>query len=153
MRMRSIQVSEEYLLSLVEWMEEWVKDEEALTIPQFLKAKGIGYQYLKYFVYISPLVQNAFEIMKATLFTKWLKMALSKEKMPAHRAAVVMRYIKYYDSHTFDLDQEARKEISNLEQQSELIYKADNYADEDLKGIHRELYDENVNKRGSGEKA
>tara|TARA_Y100000034_G_scaffold134987_1_gene205160 strand:- start:1393 stop:1854 length:462 start_codon:yes stop_codon:yes gene_type:complete len=153
MKMRAIQVSEEYLESLAQWMEEWVKLESSLTIPQFLKAKGIGYQYLKYFIYISPLVQNTFEVMKATLFTRWLDMAMSKEKMPAHRAGVLMRYIKYYDSHTFDLDQEARKEIASLEQQSELMYKAENYANEDLKGIHRELYDQNVDKRGSGEEA
>jgi len=62
MKMRTYNASPEYLEDLCDQMLEWVKDPNALTIPQFLQKKGIGYPFFKYFVYASDKVCNTYEI-------------------------------------------------------------------------------------------
>ena len=145
--MREIQVSDEYLDSLCDWMMEWVKKDSSLTIPQFLKERGIGYPYFKFFIWRSPKVNNVYEVMKSTLFCKWLNMGLYDKDLSQHKAKILMRYINLYDSHGFDLQQEAKNEESVATKTAELNYITENYAQEKLNATYQSFYDRNVNKR------
>lgn len=153
MKMREVNVSDEYLDSLCEWMLEWVKDEKSLTIPQFLAHKGIGYPYFKYFVWRSPKVANTFEVVKAILNTRWLQKGLGNSDLPAHRAKMLMRYLRLYDSHALDVEEESRKAIAEAEVKADMRYFAESYAREKLDEPYRGLYDENVDKRRGSKKA
>lgn len=147
--MREVTVSDEYLDDLCEKMTEWAKGPDNLTIPQFLKERGLGYPYFKFFIWKSPKVNNTYEVMKSTLFTKWLKMALDpKEKdIAAHKAKVIMRYINLYDSHGYDMQQQAKIEEAEATKTVELQFMAETYAKEKLDAEYESFYERNDNKR------
>lgn len=149
MKMRRIDVSDEYIESLGEWMLKWVKKPDAYTISQFLQYKGIGYPYFKYFIYEYPQLHNIYEVVKSILCNRWLKMALQQKDIPQHRAKVLMRYLRLYDSHGFDMEQEARQNVAAAEKTAELNYITENYARERLDGVYKQNYQKNVDKRRS----
>jgi hypothetical protein len=153
MRMREVNVSEEYLESLCEWMMEWVKKDDALTVSQFLQCKGIGYPFFNYMKYQSPKVHNTFEVMKSILCNRWFHMAMTKETLPPHRAKLLMRYIRLYDSHGYEMELDARKTVAEAEKKVEVEYFAENYAREKLTGLYRDNYEKNDDKRRSQEEA
>lgn len=153
MKMRKIQVSNEYLDSLCDWLLEWVKMEDSLTIPQFLKWKGIGYPYMKYFCYISDRVNNTFEVVRAILHTRWLHMAMTQDNLPKHRANVLMRYIKYYDSHCMDIEQSIKEAEAEAKAITEMRITAENYARAELESPFSDFYEDNADKRRGGKEA
>lgn len=153
MRMREINVSEEYLEHLAEELISWVEDPKSLTIPQFLGYKGVGYPYFKYFVYISPHLANAFEVVKAKLNTRWLEMGLGCRELPAHRGKMLMRYLRLYDSHALDMEQEAREKVAEATARADIKYTLEKYEQEELQEPYRGIYQKNVDKRRGGETA
>ena len=152
MKMREVQVSQEYVETLCEKMLEWVKKEDAYTIPQFLQWKGIGYPYLKYIVHTNPQACNTFEVMKAILNNRWLHMAMSKDELPPHRAKVLMRYLRLYDSHGLDVEEESRKQIVEAETKQQMQFLAEQYDRSDLEEPYRGIYEKNIDKRRSSTK-
>jgi hypothetical protein len=153
MKMKQIEVSDEYLDSLCKSLKAWSEKEDSLTMPQFLKEKGIGYPYFKYFIYRSPKVNNTYEVAKSTLSARWLSKAMDHKDMPNHQAKVLMRYLTLYDSHGRDMDQQAKEAIAEVEKKAELNFITDNYASAKLDGDYKQHYEVNANKRGSDSKA
>lgn len=153
MKMQKIDVSDEYLDTLCRWIDEFASDADSLTIPQFLSQKGIGYHYFKYFIYRSPKVRNAYEVMKSALCDRWVRKAMSDKNMPQHQAKVLMRYLSVYDSHARDLDEESKKAIAEVEKIAELNFTSENYASSKLEGVYKGFYEKNTNKRRSKAKA
>lgn len=151
--MREVNVSDEYLDSLCEWMVEWVKKDSSLTIPQFLAHKGIGYPYFKYFVWRSPKVANTFEVVKAILANRWVSMGLTKDDLPPHRAKMLMKFLRLYDSHALDVEEESRKAIAEAEVKADMRYFAEKYDREQLEQPYRGFYEDNVNKRRGSKEA
>lgn len=148
MKMRRVQVSEEYLESLCEWMKVWPSaHEDNMTVPQFLRTHGIAYPFLKYFCYISEPVMAHFDLMKAELFSKWLLKALGKKKMSTVQEKVLLRYIRLYDSHGMDIEQESKEAIAAIEARVEKEYEAENYGNHQLSEPYQKLYDANDHKR------
>ena len=147
MKMREIQVSQEYVETLCEKMIEWVQDQDSLTIPQFLQWKGIGYPYLKYICHAYPQAQNAFEVMKSILNNRWFHMAMTKDELPPHRAKMLMRYLRLYDSHALDVEEESRKSVAVAETKSQMQYIAEYYDRSDLAEPFKGIFDQNVSKR------
>lgn len=153
MKMRPIQVTEEYLDTLCDWMLEWVAKESSLTVPQFIAEKGLGYPYLKYFAYCSPKVENTFEVMKAILHCRWIQLGMSQTKLPPHRAKMLMRYLRFYDSHALDVEDESKKAIAEATAVAEMQFTAEQYAKERLEQPFDQLYEQNDNKRRDSKKA
>lgn len=147
MKSRTVSVSPEYLDSLCEWMEEWSKDENSYIIPQFLQKHGIGYPYLKYFVEQSPKVCGYFEVMKATLCNRWLDLSLKKDNLPPHRTKVLMRYLRIYDSHGFDMEQQSKEQIAAASKEAETKYIIENYGKQPIDKDYESHYSNNTNKR------
>lgn len=153
MRMREINVSDEYLEHLCEELLKWVEDPKSLTIPQFLAQKGIGYPYFKYFVYRSAQVCNTYEVVKAKLNSRWLEMGLGYREIPAHRCKMLMRYLRLYDSHALDIEQESRERVAEASAKAEVKYTLEKYERAELEEPYRGIYQSNVDKRRGGEKA
>lgn len=151
MRMRPIQVSDEYVETLCDKMLEWVQKKDSFTIPQFLQWKGIGYPYLKYIVYTYPQAQNAFEVMKAILNNRWFHLAMSNNDLPHHKSKMLMRYLRLYDSHALDVEEESKKNIVEAETKTQMQYLADYYDRSELTEPFKGIYDENIDKRRSSE--
>lgn len=153
MKARPIQVSEEYLETVCEWMIEFANKEDSYTVPQFVQFKGIGYQYIKYFCAINDKVSNTFEIMKSVLHNRWLLLAMRLEELPAHRSKMLMRYLKLYDSHGLDVELEVKSAIAEVETKTNMRVTADNYAAAELQQPYTGIYESNDNKRRGGDKA
>jgi len=151
--MQPVEVNSQYVTNLQNDMIEWVKGEDSLTIPQFLEWKGIGYPALKYIIHHYPEVANTFEVIKAILCNKWFNMAMTKDKLPTHRSKMLGRYVRWYDSHVLDMEEESKKRITEVETKTHLQYLAESYARSDLTEPYKEIYDDNVNKRGDSKKA
>ncbi len=152
MRFDYIQVTPDYLDDLCDCMLEWAKgDEDAYTIPQFLRLKGIGYSYMKHFCYQSELVRNTFDIVQAILHTRWFNLAMNKNEIPPHRAKVLMRYLRLYDGHGLDVEKTMREAALDANTEADMRRVAQNYAREKLKPPYQKIYDENDNKRRNRE--
>ena len=74
-------------------------------------------------------------------------MGLYDKDLSQHKAKILMRYINLYDSHGFDLQQEAKNEEAVATKTAELNYITENYAQEKLNATYQPFYDRNVNKR------
>lgn len=147
MKMRTYNASPEYLEDLCDAMLEWVKEDNALTVPQFLQKKGIGYPFFKYFVYASDKVCNTYEIMKSILCNRWLHMAMTKDELPPHRSKVLMRYLRLYDSHALDMEHMAKEQLEDARVASEMKYTLEKYDKQKLSEPYKSIYNDNVNKR------
>lgn len=147
--MQELQVSEEYLDTVVDWLEEWGSKESSLVISQFLTDYGIGWKYFKQFLEISPKVLNAFEVATSRLHVRWLHFALSQKDLPRHLHSVLMRYLRAYDHHVYDLDLAARQQLNQEPNVTFRRYESKDYGSAELQGIYKQMYDANVNKRRS----
>ena len=153
MKMREVQVSDEYIQTLCKKMLEWVKKPDAYTVPQFLQWKGVGYPYLKYLIHVYPQVCNTFEVMKSILNNRWFHMAMKEYDLPPHRAKVLLRYLRLYDSHALDVEEESRKKIAEVENKLHMQYIAENYDRSQLREPYKGIYEQNVDKRRGSKKA
>ena len=151
MRYDYIQVTPDYLDDVAESMLEWAQRDDAYTIPQFLRLKGIGYSYMKHFCYKSELVRNTFDIVQAILHTRWFNLAMNQDEIPAHRVKVLMRYLRLYDGHGLDIEKSMKEAVDESAIIADMQRTADNYAKEELKQPYLGIYDENDNKRRSRE--
>ena len=149
-----VDVSEEYLESVCEWLEEWSNQEDSLIIAQFLKKHGIGWSYFKHFLALSPQLENTFEITISGLCEKWLLYAMEKKNdMPQHMQKIVMKYLRVYDNHSYAVDLEAKKELAREQPTQSPEYKNENYAKKQLKGVYKQIYELNTDKSRSKQKA
>lgn len=146
-RQRKVNVSEEYLETLCSWMQEWGADKKNMIIAQFCSRYGIGFGYLKYFVCISPKLANIYETTLATLCERWLLYAMKTKDMPNHMHKVVMKYLRAYDHQSYYQDLEARKELAYEKTSTDPNFIKEDYSKEQLDGIYKQLYEQNVNKR------
>ena len=153
MRFDYIQVTPDYLDDLCDSMLEWAELDDAYTIPQFLRFKGIGYSYMKHFCYKSELVRNTFDIVQSILHTRWFNLAMTKDELPAHRSKVLMRYLRLYDGHGLDIEKTMRESALNAETEADMRRVAQNYANEKLKQPYQNIYEQNDNKRRNREEA
>jgi len=147
--MRHIQVSEEYLDTICDWMTTWSKKNDSYTIPQFIELRGIGFPYLQQFCCQSDKVRNTYEVMKARLHNRWLGMVMRLEEMPVSKAKVLMRYLRLYDSHALYEEREMKKAVEETRATTEMRICAENYAREELQQPYKGIYEENDNKRRS----
>lgn len=153
MRGRKLKLSDEYIESLCEWMVEWGKEEHALTVPQFLRHKGLGYPFLKHLVETNNMVANAFEIMKYHLHSRWLERGMSSAKMPDHQVKIMMKYISVYDSHAHDMATQARREAAEAKGHGEAkAFLQERYGDAELSEPYKTIYDKNDSKRRKEDK-
>ena len=104
---------------------------------------------LKYIVNTNGHACNTFEVMKSILANRWLHMALTKDNLPPHRAKVLMRYLRLYDSHGLDVEEEIRKKVVDAQTEREMRYALEKYDRSELKEPYRKIFDDNVDKRRS----
>ena len=153
MKMRQIQVSEEYIETLCTKMLDWVKKSDSYSVPQFLQEKGIGYPYFSYIVHTNPTACNTFEVVKAILSSRWLHMAMTVDELPAHRAKVLMKYLRLYDSHAMHMEEESKKRIAEAEQKTQMQFLAEEYDRSELTEPYKAIYKTNLDKRRDKKKA
>lgn len=146
-KMAHVQVSEEYLDTVCQWLEKWGHQEDSWIIAQFLKKHGIGWSYFKHFLTLSPKLKNTFEVVIAGLCEKWVRYAMEKKSLPQHMQKIILRYLRVYDNHAYDMDLEAKKELAREETTATLDYVKEDYAREQLEGVFKRIYELNSNKR------
>lgn len=142
-----VTVSDEYLETVCDWLEKWASHKDSWIIAQFLKKHGIGWSYFKHFISISPKLENIFETTIAGLCEKWLLYAMKKESLPAHMQRILMKYLRVYDNHAYDVDQQAKKEIAREETTDKNDYVKEDWAQKQLEGVFKDIYEYNTDKR------
>lgn len=142
-----VTVSEEYLETICEWLEKWADHKDSLIIAQFLKKHGIGWSYFKHFISISPKLENIFETTIAGLCEKWFLYAMNTDEIPFHKQKILMKYLRVYDNHAYDVDQQAKKEIAREETGSKTDYVKEDYTQKQLEGVFKHIYELNTDKR------
>jgi len=151
--MEKIQISPEYIETVCSWLEEWEKDEKAMVIPQFLAKHGISWKYLKAMIEAAPLLQNTFEVVIAKLHAKWMELAFKKDDLSRHLTSILMRYLKVYDDHAFEIETKAKREIAEANAGVPLkVYESEDFKKLKLSGRFEEIYESNANRRRSSSK-
>lgn len=145
--MLEVQVSEEYLDTICDWLDSWIEKPQSKTIPQFLKEYGIGWSYFNQFLDISPKLRNTFEVVVSKLHCKWIDLAFANENLPKHQHSILMKYIRAYDSHVWEMELKAKKEIENESLVKFIKFGSENYKDARLQGLYKRMYEQNANKR------
>ena len=153
MKMKPIQVSEEYLDTICEWLNEWVKKKTSLTISQFLEEKRLGYPYLKYFCHISDKVNNTFEVVKSILHNRWFNYGMRQHKLAPHKIKMLMKYLRHYDGYGLDIETQVKQAVAQAEVEAQMIPYIENYANDELSGPYQSIYDENDSKRKDEDQA
>jgi cell division protein FtsB len=149
MRMQSSDVNSEYIEELCKSMLEWVKDDEAFTVPQFLQHEGIGYPFLKYILHTFPIALNTFEVMKAILCNRWFHHGWISNDLPAHKQKMLLKYLRLYDSHERDIEDESKEQAAIAASQVALNYQIEQFGKEDLNEKYKKIYELNDKKRQS----
>jgi hypothetical protein len=142
-----ISVSEEYIDTVCDWLENWSKEDDSWIIPQFLKKYGLGWTYFRAMMDICPQLHHIFENTVASLCSKWIEYAFNKKDLPQHMQKVLLKYLRVYDNHAYFVDQEAKKEVAEKAKFSVANYAVEDYKNQRLKGLYKSLYDANTNKR------
>ncbi len=154
MRHRNLNASPDYIDDLCDSMEKWAEKENSWIVPQFLKFRGLSFRYFKGFCLQYPKVDAYFEVLKATLNTRWLEFGLNNDVLPPHKGKMLLRYLRIYDSHVLDMEDEVRAQRVELEEKIfRQQYEADNYGSEQLEEPYREGYEQCDNQRRSEEEA
>lgn len=148
MHPKEIGTSEEYRQALPDFMLEWAKSKKSLTIPQLLEEIGIGYSYFKYLCDCYPPIDVAFEMIKNTLFNRWLAMGLKEDKLPPHKMKLIARYIRLYDLDGLDTEDKSKATIAREAVKAELDYVREEYESESLPEPYNTMYQRNLNKVG-----
>lgn len=143
----NIDISEEYLLQLCDWILKWAEHEDSLIIPQFLKEKGIGWSYFNHFLNISPKFLNAYETVLAILCNRWFEKGLKKNDLTPHMQKIFIKYLSLYDQNSRHITNEDKKEINDAQAQSMVNYESENYADSKLDDLYQKIYEVNSSKK------
>lgn len=138
---------EEYIESLGTWLIEWVQKPNSWVITQFLKEYCISWDNLNNLIYQDANLANVFGYVESALHVKWIEMAMSNEKMPAHKVKVLMKYLRVYDKHSWNLEIEAKRAVAREEMNTTHEFIRENYEGAELQGIYREFFETNANKR------
>ena len=148
---KAVDVSDGMIERIGSSLEKWAQQESNMIIAEFCSEFGIGYNYLKHFVWVYPRLANIYETTLSTLCVRWLKYARDHNDLSPHMAKIVLKYLRAYDLHARDQEIEARKEIARAESDPtrELNVELQNYAQEKLEGMFKLKYDRNVDKRRS----
>lgn len=146
-------VSHEYIDSLCEWLIEWAKLKDSWAMPQFFEKYNLGYPYFYYCCRVSDKAANTFEVAKCILHNKWLDLARKSKTLPAHQAKVLMRFLRYYDSHALDVEKQMKQSLVETQVRAQMEVTAENYARAELEEPYRKLYEQNLDKRGDREEA
>ena len=147
---KKIQISEEYIESVCSWLEEWSEDPQAMVIPQFLAKHGISWKYLKQMMELAPVLNNTFEVVCSKLHSRWIDLAFKKDDLSRHLTSILMRYLRVYDAHAFEVEVSARKEVAEANTGVQLaLYESEDFKELKLSGRFKELYESNANRRRS----
>lgn len=148
--MEKIQISPEYIETLCSWLEEWGNDPLSMVVPQFLSKHGISWKYFKAMKEAAPLLENTFEVVIAKLHTRWMELAFKKDDLSRHLTSILMRYLKVYDDHAFEIETKAKREIAEATSGVPLkVYESEDFKKLKLSGHFEEIYNSNVNRRRS----
>jgi hypothetical protein len=148
-----ITVPDGYIESLCKAMREWCAREDSLTIPQFLKYRGLANFYLQNFIEHYPEVKACLDVVKSTLCVRWINMALNEPNLSPTKAKVLLRYVRIYDLEGLQTEREGQAALKEVERTAELQFYAENFANENLTGVYKSHYDSNVNKSRSRKEA
>jgi hypothetical protein len=152
--MSKIQISEEYIETVCTWLMEWVDDPASMVIPQFLAKYGISWKYLKQMMHLAPCLNNTFEVVVSKLHARWIDLAFKKDELSRHLTSILMRYLRVYDAHAFDVEMTAKKEMQEANSGAQLIlYDAEDFKNIKLSGHFKDLYEKNVDRRRSRDQA
>jgi hypothetical protein len=147
---QKIQISEEYIETVCSWLEEWSEDSTAMVIPQFLAKHGISWQYLKQMMELAPSMQNAFEVTVSKLHARWIDMAFKKDELSRHLTSILMRYLRVYDAHAYEVETNAKKEVAEANVGAQLaLYEKEDFKNLELSGRFKEIYESNADRRRS----
>jgi len=80
-------------------------------------------------------------------------MAMNEDELPQHRAKVLMRYLRLYDSHGLDTEEESKKRIAEEETKIQMQYIAEKYDGSELTEPYKGIYEQNADKRRSSKEA
>ena len=144
-----ISVSEDYIESLCERLEEWSNEKDSFAIPQFLKLNGIGWSFFQSIMESHPKLRNQFEVTIAGLYSKWFDYAMRSKSLPNHIDKILTKYLRVYDSHAFQVETELKKEVSEITKIITKNYAVEDYSKERLEGLYKSLYESESNKRRS----
>lgn len=149
-----IQLSPEYVETLCSWLEEWGDNPDSLAIPQFLAKHGISWKYFKAMKEAAPLLENTFEVVIAKLHTRWLEYAFKKDELSKHLTSILMRYLRVYDDHAYEVETKAKQQIAEAASGVPIkVYESEDFKRLKLSGRFEEIYNSNVNRRRSSSKA
>lgn len=148
-----ITVPDGYIEALCKSMKEWGSKEGSLTIPQFLKYKGLANFYLQNFIENYPEVRACLDVLKSTLCVRWIMMAMNDSNLSPTKAKVLLRYVRLYDLEGLQTERESQAALKEAEKTAELQFYAENFANHELTGVYKSHYDTNTNKSRSREKA
>lgn len=147
---QKIQISEEYIETVCTWLEEWSEDPQARVIPQFLAKHGISWQYLKQMLELAPALQNQFEVTVSKLHSRWIDLAFQKDELSRHLTSILMRYLRVYDAHAYEVETNAKKEVAEANVGAQLaLYETEDFKNLKLSGRFKEIYDSNADRRRS----
>ena len=147
---QKIQISEEYIETVCTWLEEWSEDPQAMVIPQFLAKHGISWQYLKQMLELAPALQNQFEVTVSKLHSRWIDLAFQKDELSRHLTSILMRYLRVYDAHAYEVETNAKKEVAEANVGAQLaLYETEDFKNLKLSGRFKEIYDSNADRRRS----
>ena len=136
-------MSQEYVDTLIDWLEEWRKESSSFCVFQFLARYNIGWNLFKRYLKASERLNTAFETTLAWLADRWFDFGMKKDKLPKHQQALMEYYIKRYDLREWEKEIELRKDIAVLETQAAAKYVIEEWGQAELDGRFKEIYDKN----------
>ena len=113
---------------------------------KFLQIERIGWSLFKKVCEHYPEVRNEFEVTCSFLASRWLDYAMDNPKLPVHLEKVMLRYLRFYDMHTFDQETAARGQIEGAKATAIAEFIKDDYSKAPLDVPFKQIYEKATEK-------
>jgi hypothetical protein len=146
-----VKVSVSYVEQMTKRMIAWRSSESNKAFFKFLQSENLGWTLFKKICDHYPQTRNEFEVTCSYMAGRWLDFALDNPKMPPHLEKVMLRYLRFYDMHTFEQEAVARGTIEGAKALAIAEYIKEDYAKSQLDAPFKEIYDSATQPEKSGD--
>jgi len=134
-------ITEKYVKEMTARLVKWRTNGSSMAFFKFLQKERLGWSLFKKICEHYPEVRNEFEVTCSCMASRWLDYAMDHPKLPAHLEKVMMRYLRFYDMHTFDQETAARGQIEGAKATAIAEFIKDDYSKAPLDVPFKQIYE------------
>lgn len=140
--MGTVRISEKYVKGLIARLKAWRQRPDALVFASFLSEQEIGWSIFKRIRDTYPQVRHEFEVACAAMSHRWVMKAIEDKSLTSAQEKVLVRYLRFYDLHTWDMELDARRAEETAKGEAIAQFVTENFKDAELSEPYKQKFEQ-----------